>query len=146
MIRHSTGNLLNCDAYALVNPINCVGVMGGGLAAQFKSGFPENYEAYKTACNADVVVPGRMFVFQEARRLIINFPTKRHYAEPSYVEDIISGLEDLVNVMRLYRVGRIAIPALGCGLGGLDWNNIKPLIEGALLPFKDCQVFLFGPQ
>ncbi|MBW8302851.1 MAG: macro domain-containing protein, partial [Brevundimonas sp.] len=116
------GDLLRSDADALVNRVNCVGVMGRGLALQFKTAVRDNWEACARACEAGQVQPGRMFVYGRHRldnpRLIINFPTKRHWRDGSRIEDIDTGLIDLVGVIRERKIQSIAIPPLGSGLGG----------------------------
>lgn len=135
MIEYTTGDIFTCEADALVNPVNCVGVMGRGLALKFKHAFPENFRAYEAACSIKSVQPGRMFVFETGQltpRCIINFPTKRHWRDKSRLEDIESGLGDLVNVICDRGIRSIAIPPLGCGLGGLDWSDVRPRIERAL--------------
>ncbi|MBI2569767.1 MAG: macro domain-containing protein [Candidatus Schekmanbacteria bacterium] len=149
MITLKRGNLLEADVEALVNTVNCVGHMGKGIALQFKKGFPENFKAYQRACRAEEVRPGRMFVFPTGRmvnpRFIINFPTKRHWRGKSRIEDIADGLEDLVEVIRQHEISSVAVPPLGCGLGGLDWAEVRPLIEGAFAGLDDVQVTLFEP-
>lgn len=135
MILNTRGNILQCRAEAVVNTVNCVGVMGRGLAAQCKRAYPANFRAYQAACNRRDVVPGRMFVFETGHldnpRFIVNFPTKRHWREPSRLEDIQTGLVALIEEVRQRDIKSIAIPALGCGLGGLDWKEVKPLVERA---------------
>ena len=135
MIEHTQGNLLSADAEALVNTVNCVGYMGKGIALQFKQAFPGNFKAYQRACKAEEVQPGRMFVFETGGlvnpRYIINFPTKRHWRGNSRMADIESGLEDLVAAVRRLGIRSIAIPPLGSGLGGLDWQQVRPRIEAA---------------
>jgi len=143
------GNLLEADADALVNTVNTVGVMGKGIALQFKQAFPDNFRAYEKAVVAGEVVPGRMFVFNTGRlrpRYIINFPTKRHWRGRSRIEDIRSGLEDLVRVVRNLGTQTLAVPPLGCGNGGLDWRDIRPLIESAMAEVPDVHVLLFEPS
>src|SRR5688500_15782969 len=109
--------------------------MGKGIALQFKQAFPENFAAYKKAVKAGEVQPGRMFVHETGfigdPKYIINFPTKRHWRGKSLLEDIRSGLVDLIEVVRRLEIRSIAVPPLGCGLGGLDWNIVRPLIEEA---------------
>jgi O-acetyl-ADP-ribose deacetylase (regulator of RNase III) len=143
------GNLLEADAEALVNTVNTVGVMGKGIALQFRKAFPENYEAYRKACERDEVIPGKMFVFETGQltgpRLIVNFPTKRHWKSKTRIEDIETGLEDLVTVIRSAQIRSIAVPPLGCGNGGLEWSVVKPMIENALQPLEDVRVQLFEP-
>jgi len=150
MIELKKGNILKQEAEALINTVNCVGVMGRGIALQFREAFPENYKRYKEACNKKEVKPGRMFVFDTnmmiGPRTIINFPTKRHWREKSRIEDIEAGLRDLVNVLHARNLHSIAIPPLGCGLGGLDWKTVRPMIEIALSVFPDLQVYLFEPE
>jgi O-acetyl-ADP-ribose deacetylase (regulator of RNase III) len=149
MIESKSGNLLNADVEALVNTVNTVGVMGKGIALQFRKAFPANYKAYKLACDRDEVRPGKMFVFQtgqiENPKLIINFPTKRHWKGKTRVEDIESGLVDLIRVLREADVKSVAIPPLGCGNGGLEWSRVRPLIETALAPLEDIEIQLFEP-
>ena len=149
MIRYTTGNILEAQAEALVNTVNCVGIMGRGIALQFKDLFPENFKTYAAACARGAVEPGRMFVFDTGEltlpRYIINFPTKRHWRGKSRIEDIESGLVALVREIRLRGIRSIAIPPLGSGLGGLDWADVKPLIVRALADLPDVQVEVFEP-
>ena len=124
LIEPATGDVLKADAEALVNTVNCVGVMGRGIALQFKKAFPDNFKAYQAACRGGEVRPGRMFITDSGHlvspRWIINFPTKRHWRGKSRIEDIREGLVDLVDQVRERRIESIAIPPLGCGLGGLS--------------------------
>jgi O-acetyl-ADP-ribose deacetylase (regulator of RNase III) len=149
MITISRGNLLEADAEALVNTVNCDGFMGKGIALQFKKAFPENFEAYARACRAHEVNPGRMFVFETGSmmppRYIINFPTKRHWRERSRYEDIEAGLTALAAEIRQRGIKSVAVPPLGCGLGGLDWRKVRPVIEEALAALPGVSVFLFEP-
>lgn len=149
MIEYTAGDILRCEAEALVNTVNCVGVMGRGIALQFKNVFPENFRAYAAACKREEVRPGQMFVFETgqltAPRYIINFPTKRHWRGKSRMEDIDSGLTALVETIRARGIRSIAIPPLGSGLGGLDWKQVRPRIESALRAFDDVQVLVFEP-
>jgi O-acetyl-ADP-ribose deacetylase (regulator of RNase III) len=149
MIEFKTGDILNEDAEALVNTVNCVGIMGRGVALQFKNMFPENFKAYAAACARNEVQPGRMFVFETGEltnpRYIINFPTKRHWRGKSRMEDIESGLVALVKEIRARRIRSIAIPPLGSGLGGLDWKEVRPRIEAALRDLADVRVAIYEP-
>lgn len=118
MIEFKQGNILEENAEALVNTVNCVGVMGKGIALQFKQAFPENFLRYKKACTAKEVQPGKMFTFPTGQlfpRYLINFPTKRHWKEKSRLEDIKAGLKALVAEVRQLGICSIAIPPLGCG-------------------------------
>ncbi|MFA5468946.1 MAG: macro domain-containing protein [Sphaerochaetaceae bacterium] len=150
MIKFKRGNLLNEDVEALVNTVNCVGVMGRGVALQFKERFPANFKAYARACKLEEVKPGKMFVFQTGElinpKIIINFPTKRHWKGKSRIEDIVEGLEDLKNVIIREKIKSIALPPLGCGLGGLDWNDVRPLIEEFAKSFEDIDIIVYEPK
>jgi O-acetyl-ADP-ribose deacetylase (regulator of RNase III) len=150
MIRFTKGDILKAETEALVNTVNCVGVMGRGIALQFKNVFPENFKAYEVACNQAEVQPGRMFVFDTGKltgpRYIINFPTKRHWRGKSRIEDIESGLEALVEEIRSRNIRSVAIPPLGSGLGGLDWAKVRPLIENALKAVPEVEVVVFEPS
>lgn len=145
-----TGDLLDDDAQVLVNTVNCVGVMGRGIALQFKKKFPENYKAYVQACKRGSVTPGRMFVFTYAdifnTRYIVNFPTKRHWKEKSRIEDIETGLDDLVHFVTTHKITSIAIPPLGSGLGGLSWSLVKEKIEKAFAHLNDVDIRLYEPS
>ena len=125
-------NILQEKVDALVNPVNCVGVCGKGLALEFKMTFPKNYREYLDACQSRKVSPGQMFVTETGEKtpkFIINFPTKLHWKNPSRMEWITGGLANLVTVVMDRKIQSIAIPAIGCGLGGLDWRKIEPEIK-----------------
>ena len=149
MIEIVRGDILQAEAEALVNTVNCVGVMGRGIALQFKKEFPENFEAYKSACDRNEVQPGRLLVVKlnqmQLPRYIVNFPTKRHWRGRSRIEDIESGLTCLVKEVRERHITSIAIPPLGCGLGGLDWAIVRPMIEQAFERLLDVRVLLYEP-
>lgn len=150
MLEQGRGNLLEADAEALVNTVNCVGVMGKGVALQFKQAYPENFRIYQRACRAGEVVPGRMLVVPTGRsvgpRFIINFPTKRHWKGRSRIEDIRDGLFDLIKQVERLDVRSIAVPPLGCGNGGLDWVEVKPLIEEAFAKLPHVRTLVFPPN
>jgi O-acetyl-ADP-ribose deacetylase (regulator of RNase III) len=150
MIEFKTGDILRADVEALVNTVNCVGIMGRGIALQFKNDFPENFKAYEAACAREEVQPGKMFVFETRTltnpKFIINFPTKRHWRGKSRMEDIDSGLKALVEEIRTRDVRSIAIPPLGSGLGGLNWASVRPRIVKALRGLNDLQVIVFEPN
>lgn len=143
------GNILTADVEALVNTVNCVGVMGKGIALQFKKAFPDNFKAYETACRHKEVKIGRMFIYDTGQmlnpKLIINFPTKRHWKGHSRYEDIAAGLMNLVEEVGTWKIRSIAIPPLGCGLGGLDWKRVRPMIEQAFSSLPEVMVTLFEP-
>jgi O-acetyl-ADP-ribose deacetylase (regulator of RNase III) len=150
MIEFRQGDILNADVEALVNTVNCVGIMGRGIALQFRNAFPENFKAYEAACRRREVQPGRMFVFETGQltnpRYIINFPTKRHWRGKSRIEDIDAGLKALVKVIRRLDIRSIAIPPLGSGLGGLNWSQVRPRIEQAINELPDLKAVVFEPR
>jgi O-acetyl-ADP-ribose deacetylase (regulator of RNase III) len=150
MAEFTKGNILQADAEALVNTVNCVGYMGRGIAAQFKRAFPENFRAYERACRRKEVVPGKMFVFSTGQltnpRYVINFPTKRHWRGRSRLEDIESGLKALMREVKARGIKSLAIPPLGCGLGGLDWRDVRARIESAFADVENLRVIVFEPN
>lgn len=150
MIQFTTGDMLQSGAEALVNTVNTVGVMGKGIALQFKEAFPANYKAYVNACKNKELTPGELLSVRDTNliygdKLIINFPTKVHWRQPSKYEYIESGLRALRELIKNKNIKSIAIPPLGCGNGGLDWNKVKPMMEKHLesLPLK---IILFEPN
>ncbi|NUM77961.1 macro domain-containing protein [candidate division KSB1 bacterium] len=150
MIKIARGNIVEADAEALVNTVNCVGYMGKGIALQFKQAFPKNFEAYAKACRAQNVKPGEMFVFETGQLLgpkyIINFPTKRHWRGKSRLEDIESGLHALVQTVKKLNIKTIAVPPLGCGLGGLQWSVVEPMIRKAFAEVPEVDLLLYAPH
>lgn len=150
MIQKVSGNLLEADVEALVNTVNCVGVMGKGIALQFKNAFPDMYASYHAACKKKQVVPGKMFcdwivTNNDEFKIVFNFPTKRHWQDTSRIEDIESGLRSLVEDLKQMKIKSIAIPPLGCGNGGLDWVVVCPMIEDAMKQVPDIRVLLYEP-
>ncbi|TAK21769.1 MAG: Appr-1-p processing protein [Chloroflexota bacterium] len=149
MIEPTSGNLLNADVEALVNTVNCVGYMGKGIALQFKQAFPDNYTAYRRACDRGEVQPGRMQVYETGQafpRLIFNFPTKRDWRANSRIDDIEIGLQALIREIEARGVTSVAVPPLGCGNGGLNWRDVRPRIERAFAALPDVRVLLFSPS
>lgn len=150
MIELTQGDILRADVEAIVNTVNCVGIMGRGIALQFKKAWPENFEAYALACKANSVKPGEMFIYSTGQlanpRFIINFPTKRHWRGASRIEDIESGLVALVSDIKKLNIQSIAIPPLGAGLGGLEWNVVREKIEAAMNELTDVKVLIFEPK
>ena len=135
MIHFTRGDIFAQPADAIVNPVNCVGVMGRGLALQFKRRYPDAFLAYRRACAERRVRPGRMFMFEtgcDRPRWIVHFPTKRHWRDRSTIGDIEAGLRDLAAAVERHGIRSIAIPPLGCGLGGLDWRAVHPLVIACL--------------
>ncbi|MDI1287056.1 MAG: macro domain-containing protein [Reyranella sp.] len=150
MIEFKTGDILGEDAEALVNTVNCVGIMGRGIALQFKNAFPMNFKACEAACNRGEVQPGHMFVFETGGltnpKWVVNFPTKRHWRGKSRMEDIEAGLKALVREIETRRIGSIAIPPLGSGLGGLDWSDVRRRIVKALGDLETTRVIVYEPN
>lgn len=149
MLEYTTGNLLDSEAEALVNTVNTVGVMGKGVALMFKEAFPQNFEAYESACANKQVQLGHMFVTKRSDlfgpKWIINFPTKGHWRYPSKIEWIESGLEDLKRVIVENQIKSIAIPPLGAGNGGLNWREVRTLIEQRLSDLSDVKIIVYEP-
>lgn len=149
MLKFTNDDILKANVEALVNTVNCVGVMGKGLALQFKQRFPKNFKAYKKACLQGMVQPGRVFVYEigifERPRYILNFPTKRHWKENSRIDDIRAGLNDLVKIVNELKIKSIAIPPLGCGNGKLFWPEVRKLITDAFLDMDDVVIEIFDP-
>jgi O-acetyl-ADP-ribose deacetylase (regulator of RNase III) len=149
MIKYIHGNLLEAQVEALVNTVNEAGVMGKGIALMFKDAFPENTHQYVSACKTGSVKVGKVFVTSNnalvGPKWIINFPTKKHWRNPSRLEWIRDGLEDLAVVILAKGIRSIAIPPLGCGNGGLDWSAVRPMIESALSGIPDLDVRIYAP-
>ena len=149
MMRFIQGNLLVAQVEALVNTVNTVGVMGKGIALMFKEAFPGNLQNYEDACKHKKVRIGRMFVTEnrafEGPRWIINFPTKKHWRQPSKLEWIIEGLGDLRRVIQEHNIGSIALPPLGTGNGGLDWHDVRPEIQRILGDLENVDILVYEP-
>lgn len=149
MIVHASGNILDANVEAIVNPVNTVGVMGKGLALAFKQRYPENMALYKTACESNQLKVGKMFVTKNNSRgnpkYIVNFPTKQHWKDPSKLEWIESGLCDLHDYIIAKEVQSIAIPALGCGNGGLNWGDVFTRIVHHLHDIDTCTISIYSP-
>lgn len=150
-INSVNGNLLKQhDVDAIVNTVNCVGVMGKGIALQFKKQWPANFKAYATACKNEQVKLGSMFIYElgplATPKYIVNFPTKGHWRSASRLVDIETGLQDLAKQINHFAITSIAIPPIGCGLGGLPWSDVKPLIVKHLGAIEHLDVRLFEPN
>jgi O-acetyl-ADP-ribose deacetylase (regulator of RNase III) len=148
MLERGQGNLLEAQVDALVNTVNTEGVMGKGIALQFKKAFPTSYKAYRKECEAGQVRVGKVLVVDLGTlqpRFIIHFPTKKHWRQPSRLEYVKDGLVDLVAQVRALGVRSIAVPPLGCGNGGLAWSDVRPLVVHAFAPLSDVRVVIFEP-
>lgn len=150
MIEDGSGNVVTADVDAVVNTVNTVGVMGKGIALQIKRAYPEVYDSYRAAHQRGELRIGRMHVHDRGvlgpRRYVINFPTKRDWRQPSRLTDIEAGLIDLVRVLDELGVASVAVPALGCGNGGLNWHDVRPLIERAFQSLPDVRAVLYPPS
>lgn len=150
MINYVTGDIFASDAQALVNTVNTDGIMGKGIALQFKKAYPNNYKLYKDACKENKIDIGQLFIAEDynassGSKLIINFPTKKSWRKPSEYKFIESGLDDLVIMIKKYKIKSIAIPPLGAGNGGLEWERVKKIIENKLENL-DIDIFVFEPN
>ena len=149
MIEFVKGDLFESGCEALVNPVNCVGISGKGLALEFKKRFPANFDAYAHACKQRNIGPGLPFVFDTGTAsypwYIVNFPTKRHWREASQLGDIESGLKALKGIIRQRMIESIALVPLGCGLGGLSWDDVRPLIALILADSPGVRIAVYEP-
>jgi len=140
------GDLLKADVEALVNPVNCAGLMGSGLALKFRERWPDVFKSYQRVCKSGDLALGQVFAVPiEDSRHIVHFPTKRYYYESSCLEDIEAGLQSLVQAVRDLKITSIAIPALGCGRGRLEWTKVRSLIIDALTALPEVRALLYCP-
>lgn len=150
MIETKFGDILTANVEAIVNTVNCVGIMGKGIALQFKMKYPENYQLYKKTCDQGRMIVGKVLTFDQKSpdnpKYIINFPTKRHWKGKSTIQDISKGLDSLIAEVKHLKIKSIAIPALGSGLGGLDWQQVKSIIIDAFSSLPDVDVWLYEPH
>ena len=149
MIKYITGNILESNAEALINTVNTVGVMGKGIALQFKKAYHNNYKSYIDACKRNEIEIGRLFVVKDSNlssgvKYIINFPTKKDWRKPSEYSFIVAGLDDLIRVLKEYKIHSIAIPPLGSGNGGLEWEKVKKILEQKLSNL-DVEIIVYEP-
>lgn len=145
MFYYCSGDLFDSEAQALVNTVNCKGVMGKGLAKEFKARFPENYRRYREKCQNGSLVPGTLFCWYEKEKYIVNFPTKDDWRKKSKISYIIDGLNSLSSWIQKENIKSIALPPLGCGNGGLSWSSVRPLIEQKLMFLADSvDIYVYG--
>lgn len=153
MNKYVSGNIFDSEVEALVNPVNCVGVMGKGLALEFKKRYPSCYKEYVVACKNSEIYPGKCFLSgtylthdPSLPKYIINFPTKNHWRDKSELDDIKSGLESLNELIYEFDIKSLAMPALGCGLGGLRWKAVREVIENSFVSLdSDIDVYIYKP-
>lgn len=150
MIHYKQGNILHEQAQALVNTVNTVGIMGKGLALQFKKAFPDNFEVYKKACDDKLLSTGQVLSVplnsMTPPYYVINFPTKSHWKSPSKLEYIESGLDALKQEVKRLNIQSVAIPALGSGLGGLEWCEVDKIIQKKLSDMPEVDWVIFNPK
>ena len=139
------GDIFESGCQAIVNPVNCVGVMGAGLAKKFKANYPNNFENYKSICNKNLLKIGTCFTTKEKDKLIVNFPTKKHFSDLSSYNDISDGLDALIRHIERFQITSIAIPALGCGLGKLRFDRVLNLLTFKL-GLLNIQVDVYEPN
>jgi O-acetyl-ADP-ribose deacetylase (regulator of RNase III) len=145
MVTFTSGDIFNSAAQVITNTINTVGVMGAGLALKFKNRFPQMFEDYHQRCANGKVKQGEPYLWEDENVQILNFPTKRHWQEPSRLEDIEAGLKYLASNYQTMSIQSLALPPLGCGLGGLNWDQVRPLIDRYLGGLSDLEVFVYEP-
>jgi len=151
MIKYITGNLFDSNTEALVNTVNTVGIMGKGIALQFKKLFPTNFKVYKDLCDRKEFKIGQLLVVKDqnvitGEKTIINFPTKKHWKSPSEYEFIEKGLEELIKVIKQKNIKSIALPPLGSGNGGLQWYKVKEIISNKLSDIENCEIIVYEPN
>jgi O-acetyl-ADP-ribose deacetylase (regulator of RNase III) len=130
MIIYKNGNLFDSNAQTIVNTVNCVGVMGKGIALTFKNKYPNMFNSYKTICDKQLLSPGKLLLYTKETPWILNFPTKNHWKNPSKIEYIEEGLRKFVEIYKEKGITSIAFPLLGCANGGLNWEEqVKPIME-----------------
>lgn len=143
LIKYTSQNIFDSEAEVLVNPVNCVGVMGAGLAKQFKDKYPVMFKDYQKFCKDGKLKPGLGYFWDEPGGVkIFNISTKNHWRDPSKLEWVDSGLGLLATLIDLSSIKSVSIPMLGCGLGGLDWGDVKPLIEKHFSRFESCEILV----
>lgn len=151
-IEYKSGDMFEEPTEAIVNTVNCVGVMGKGVALEFKRRWPNNFKAYKLLCDEKRLEPGSMFIFDNndflsdgKHRYLINFPTKKHWRSRSKLEYIEQGLDDFVRQVECLGIKSVALPPLGCGNGGLQWTEVRSLIEKKLTKLPNVRFVVFAP-
>lgn len=145
MIRFLRGNLFESQAIALVNTVNCAGVMGKGIAYQFRRAFPAYHDDYVRRCRRHDVRLGEVYAFEDGNKIIVTFPTKNHWKSKSRLEDIDAGLKSLGSLIAMTKIGSIAVPPLGCGNGGLAWQDVRPLITRHLGALEGVEAEVYEP-
>lgn len=146
MVTYVTGDIFRSPAQVITNTVNCVGVMGAGIALEFKKRYPDLFNDYKQRCQKGEVIAGRPYLFENDKVQVLNFPTKRHWKNNSDINDIEDGLKYLAEHHADMGIFFLALPPLGCGLGGLEWASVKTLIDKHLGPLPDLEVLVYEPK
>lgn len=149
MITYTTGDLFEAQTEAIVNTVNTVGVMGKGIALQFKNRFPENYQIYKKACDQSLLKIGDLLITENNSlffKYIINFPTKKHWRNPSKYEYVEKGLDALIEEVKIRNIKSVALPPLGAGNGKLEWDKVKEMLNEKLKALPEVDFIIFEPQ
>lgn len=146
MVTFVKGDIFKSPAQVLTNTVNCVGVMGKGVALEFKNRYPQMFGDYKLKCDQGEVKPGQPYLWEDDSAQVLNFPTKRHWRDNSLLQDVEDGLKYLAASYEKMGVQSLAMPALGCGLGGLKWSDVQPLIAKHLGSIPDLDVYVYEPQ
>ncbi len=145
MVTFVKGDILRSPAQVITNPVNCAGVMGKGLALEFKKNYSEMFSDYKRRCASGEVQLGRPYLWENASAQILLFPTKGNWRDKSRLEDVEAGLKYLATKYNELGITSLALPALGCGNGGLSWERVRGLIAQHLGPIPDLEVFVYEP-
>ena len=143
MINYVRGNIFDSPAECIVNPVNCQGVMGKGLALQFKNRYPKMFQDYRKTCASGELYIGSIHSFKEDGKIIVNFPTKIEWRNKSKIEFIDAGMKALVSFLKEKDIKSVAIPPLGCGLGGLKWEEVQTCIEKYFVNLEDIEIYLY---
>ncbi len=146
MVTFVKGDIFKSPAQVLTNTVNCVGVMGKGVALEFKNRYPQMFNDYKARCDQGNVKPGQPYLWEDDSAQVLNFPTKRNWRDNSLFQDVEDGLKHLASSYEQMGIQSIAMPALGCGLGGLKWSEVQPLIVKHLGDLPDLDVYVYEPQ
>ncbi len=146
MVTFVKGDIFKSPAQVLTNTVNCVGIMGKGVALEFKNRYPQMFGDYQSKCDQGKVKPGQPYLWEDDSTQVLNFPTKRHWRDNSLLQDVDDGLKYLAGSYEQLGIQSIAMPALGCGLGGLKWSEVQPLIVKYLGALPDLDVYVYEPQ
>jgi O-acetyl-ADP-ribose deacetylase (regulator of RNase III) len=142
--KYQSGSIFNSNCSTLIDAVNCLGVKGAGLALQFRERYSQSYLEYRGVCSKGLLKPGDILLSQDQGVSIVHFATKGDWRNPSQLEWVESGLVNLVNLIHSEEITSIAIPKLGCGLGGLEWSDVRPLILNAVSKCPQCHFEIYG--